>query len=192
MVHLGHLLNLRGSGDVCTGVSRPETAREQQMRELYAAHAPVVLAFAVRYTRDRAQAEDLVQETMVRAWRSLDRLEADPRSWLLTVARNLLTDQWRAGRARPLTTVLDLADEGRQPPGAVAEVDAAVERLVIGEAVARLTPEHREVVVAVHYEGRSVAETARLLGIPEGTVKSRCYYALRALRSSFEEMGLLR
>lgn len=164
------------------------------MRELYAAHAPVILGFALRYTRDRDLAEDVVQETMLRAWRSIDRLEGEPRSWLLTVARNILTDHWRAGRVRPLVQPLDPDDPRHElHDGARSvDVDVALERMAIGEALARLTPEHRSVVVAVHYEGRSVADTANLLGIPEGTVKSRCYYAVRALRLSFEEMGMLR
>ncbi len=132
----------------------------------------------------------MVQEVLLRAWRNLAALAADQRPvrpWLFAVARNLLTDAHRAHRARPHL----VADEdavhrvaGRD------ELGRAVESWTMAEALQRVSPEHREVLVQAHWLGRSVAETADVLGIPAGTVKSRTYYAVRALRLTLEEMGL--
>lgn len=162
------------------------------MTALYEEHAGVLFAFVMRYVDSRAQAEDVVQETLLRAWRHVDRIDGtkgDPRAYLMTVARNVLTDQWRAARSRP-RLVPGEPDEARLPSG--DEVDAALERWLVGEALARLTPEHRSVVQSLYYDGRTVNETAAALGVPAGTVKSRSYYALRALRTVFEEMGVVR
>ena len=61
---------------------------------------------------------------------------------------------------------------------------------MVAEAVTRLSPEHRAVLVECYYRGQPVAEAARRLGVPEGTVKSRTHYALRALRLALQEMGV--
>lgn len=161
------------------------------MTALYEEHADVLFAFVRRYV-DRSQAEDVVQETLLRAWRHLDRLDTDegnPRAYLMTVARNVLTDQWRARRSRPQTV-----DDDRRLATLPTEddIDATLERWIIGEALTRLTPEHRTVVRSLYYEGRTMDETAAALGVPPGTVKSRSYYAIRALRTVFEEMGVIR
>ena len=67
-----------------------------------------------------------------------------------------------------------------------------MEGWLVRAALDRLSAEHRQVVESVYYDGRTVADTARRLSVPEGTVKSRAYYAVRALRAVFEEMGVLR
>ena len=161
------------------------------MTALYEEHADVLFAFVLRYV-DRSQAEDVVQETLLRAWRHLDRLDTDegnPRAYLMTVARNVLTDQWRARRSRPQTV-----DDDRRLATLPTDddIDATLERWIIGEALARLTPEHRSVVQSLYFRGRTMDETAAALGVPPGTVKSRSYYAIRALRTVFEEMGVIR
>lgn len=166
------------------------TLEEQLMTALYQEHGDVLFAFVLRYV-DRAQAEDVVQETLFRAWRHLDRLDTEhgnPRAYLMTVARNVLTDQWRARRSRPHT----VDDERLEKLPTEDEINSTLERWVVGEALGRLTPEHRAVVRSLYYEGRTVDETAALLEVPPGTVKSRSYYAVRALRTVFEEMGVVR
>ena len=77
-------------------------------------------------------------------------------------------------------------------PDPVAQIDRALDRVLVEEALARLSAEHRDVVRALHYERQTVAETAGRLGVPEGTVKSRAYYALRHLRVVLDEMGVTR
>lgn len=171
--------------------ARGATAREESLRALYEAHAPVLLGYALRLTGgDRPRAEDIVQETLLRAWRHLDRIGDEPdrpvRPWLLTVAQHLAVDAHRARRARP-TEVGDAA-LGVMP--ALDQIDATLDRIVIADALHALSEEHRAVIVETYYRGRSVAEAARVLGIPPGTVKSRCYYALRALKLALAERGV--
>jgi RNA polymerase sigma-70 factor, ECF subfamily len=163
------------------------------MTQLHDEHAAALWAFCLHLTgNDRARAEDVAQETMLRAWRNaavLKESRGSIRSWLFTVARNIVIDEWRTRRAqREFATpeVPDLAD--------VAAGDGTDELLlswVVAEALTKLSADHRAVLVECYYRGRPVAEAARRLGIPEGTVKSRTHYALRALRLALEEMGVV-
>jgi len=162
------------------------------MTALYAEHAGALFRFVLRYASDHQRAEDVVQETLLRAWRHLDELDrrgGNPRAYLFTVARNVLTDMWRAEQRRPS---LVGADHALVRIPSEENIDAAIEGWLVAEALRRLTPEHRAVVQALYYGGQSVAEAAQTLGVPPGTVKSRSYYAVRALRAAFEEMGVLR
>lgn len=169
----------------------PAASDEQLLRALYAEHAGPLLGYVLRLTGgDRARAEDVVQETMLRAWRHPEALAASagsPRPWLCTVARNLVVDGVRARAARP-------HEVGDEALAAIAvddgELDRALTAWEVGDALATLTPEHRAVLVETYFRGRSVAEAAAVLGVPAGTVKSRTYYALRALRLALEERGL--
>lgn len=159
------------------------------VRQLYQDHAGPVYAFCLRWTGDAQRAEDVVQEVFLRAWKHLPDVDLEHRPvrpWLLAVARNLLTDLHRAQLSRPQT--VDDGDLASLP--GPDELERAVEAWQVAEALRRLSPEHREVLVHAHWMGRSVAETAALLGIPPGTVKSRTYYALRALRLALDEAGV--
>lgn len=162
------------------------------MTALHAEHYDVLLAFALRYVRNREQAEDAVQETMLRAWRSIENVRLDDaavRSYLLTIARNVLTDTWRAERRRP---VLVCDDAAIAAAASLDDVESTLEGHLVAAALDRLSTEHREVVHALYYDGLSVTEAATKLTVPQGTIKSRAYYAVRALRAAFEEMGVLR
>lgn len=160
------------------------------MQQLHDEHAAALWGYCVRLTgRDRARAEDVVQETLLRAWRHssvLDQSHGSVRAWLFTVARNIVIDEWRSRRNRTEVVVADLP-EGRET---VDRTEQLLESWLVADAVARLSPEHRAVLLECFYRGRSVAEAARNLGIPEGTVKSRTHYALRALRLMLEESGV--
>ena len=165
---------------------------EELMTALYTEHYAVLLSFVSRYVHDRHKAEDLVQETLLRAWRHIGHLDPDPgrtRSYLLTIARNVVTNAWRAEQRRP-HLVAD--DDAVQAAPSADNVDQLVEGWLVAEALERLSADHRAVVQAMYYEGQTVADAARQLSVPEGTVKSRAYYAVRALRQAFEEMGVLR
>jgi RNA polymerase sigma-70 factor, ECF subfamily len=165
---------------------------EELMTALYTEHYAVLLSFVLRYVRDRHRAEDMVQETLLRAWKHIDHLDTDrgrTRSYLLTIARNVVTNAWRAEQRRP-RLVADEAAVNAMPEA--DNVDEMVEGWLVAEALERLSADHQAVVRAMYYEGQSVAEAARELSVPEGTVKSRAYYAVRALRTAFEEMGVLR
>ena len=170
--------------------SRADSSRQEGLRALYDGHAPVLLAYALRLTGgDRARAEDIVQETLVRAWRNLDRLDesAGPvRPWLFTVAQRLAIDAHRARRARPP----EVGDAALAAVPSLDELEATLDRIIVTDALDALSREHRAVIVETYYRGRSVAEAAQVLGIPPGTVKSRCYYALRALKLALAERGV--
>jgi RNA polymerase sigma-70 factor (ECF subfamily) len=174
---------------------------EQLMRQLYTEHAGLLLAYVRRLVGgDTARAEDVVQETLLRAWQHPDALVSDDgghariRAWLLTVARHLVVDGERARRARPREVGgMGLAADGTS--GAVRFDDAGFDRVLLAHGVAdaldTLTQEHRTVIENLYFADRSVTDTARELDIPEGTVKSRAYYALRALRVACEEREIL-
>ena len=164
------------------GAYEGQDAAETFVRSLYAEHGRSVLAYATRLTGDRAAAEDVVQETLVRAWKhadDLDQTKGSVRGWLLTVARNIVTDKARARAARPV----EVADVVDRPPVEGDHSESVVNTMVVLGALDQVSPEHREVLVELYYRGRSVAEAAKELGVPPGTVKSRTYYALRALRA---------
>src|SRR5690606_35587630 len=107
------------------------------------------------------------------------------RPWLWTVARHLVVDGERARRARPV----EVPGAEFAPAPVDDGIDRALAAQVVIEAMRTLTPEHRAALIETYYRGRSVAEAANILGVPEGTVKSRTYYALRNLRSALEERG---
>jgi len=160
------------------------------MQQLHDEHAAALWSFCLHLTRgDHARAEDVVQETLLRAWRKADVLEQSDRSvrsWLFTVARNIVIDEWRTARSRRELSVAEVPEQGAAGDG----TDEAILSWVVAEAVTHLSREHRDVLLECYYRGDSVAEASQRLGIPEGTVKSRTHYALRALRLALEEMGV--
>lgn len=162
------------------------------LRLIFADHGDALFAHALRLSGgDRQRAEDVVQETMLRAWRHPDALDPERgsvRAWLFTTARNISIDTWRRRSVRVAEVVTDTLPE----PVGTDETERAVEGWLVADALARLSRQHREVLVECFYYGRSVAEAAARLGIPPGTVKSRTHYALRSLRLVLEEMGVTR
>jgi RNA polymerase sigma-70 factor, ECF subfamily len=163
---------------------RREVADEALVRSLFEEHGRAMLAYATQLTRDRSAAEDVVQEALMRAWRHPDSLvngKGSVRGWLLTVIRNIVTDQYRARNARPT--------EVREGPVETAAIEGdhaeqVVNSMVVVDALSRLSTEHREVLEQIYLLGNTVTEAAKALGIPPGTVKSRSFYALRALREA--------
>ena len=160
------------------------------MQQLHDEHAAALWGYCVRLTgHDRARAEDVAQETLLRAWRHfsvLDETQGSVRAWLFTVARNIVIDDWRSRRVHGELSVADVPE----PADPVDRTDQLLLSWTVAEAVTRLSPEHRAVLRECYYRGLPVAEAARRLGIPEGTVKSRTHYALRALKLALEEMGV--
>lgn len=174
-------------------MGRPAQSDAAALRALYDDHAGALLRHASRLCDgDLARAEDVVQETLLRAWRhpaAMDPARGSVRGWLFTVAHNIVVDGYRARAARP-PEVGDDALAGMAGPG--DDIDRALDRWLVADALASLSRHHRDVVVETFYRGRSVAEAARALGVPPGTVKSRTYYALRALRVALAERGIER
>jgi RNA polymerase sigma-70 factor (ECF subfamily) len=166
---------------------------DELIRALHAEHGDALYVHALRLCDgDHQRAEDLVQETLLRAWRHPEALDPDrgpARAWLFTTARHLAIDAWRKRTARVGEV---MTEELPEPHEELNETDRAVEAWTIAEALERLSPAHREVLVECFYRGRSVAEAAHALGVPPGTVKSRTHYAVRALRLVLDEMGVTR
>ncbi|WP_433089767.1 sigma-70 family RNA polymerase sigma factor [Dactylosporangium sp. CA-052675] len=160
------------------------------LKALHAEHGDALFAHTLRLTGDRQRAEDLVRETLLRAWQhpeALDPARGSVRAWLFTTARNLAIDAWRRRSARAGEVYTDQTPE---TPVMVDETERAVESWVFAEALTRLSRPHREVLVECFYRGRTVAEAAKRLGVPAGTVTSRTYYALRSLKVVLEELGV--
>ncbi|HXX91141.1 MAG TPA: sigma-70 family RNA polymerase sigma factor [Acidimicrobiales bacterium] len=161
-------------------------ADEEGLRAAFLAHGGEMFGYARRALGDAGAAEEVVQEVFVRAWRARERFDpalGSLRTWLFAIERRVVIDVARARAARP-TEPLETD---------VAVGDDDVERALVGwqveEAVRRLRPEHRQVLVETYYRGRSGREVAGDLGVPEGTVRSRLFYALRSLRLTLDEMG---
>jgi RNA polymerase sigma-70 factor, ECF subfamily len=180
----------RPDGEI-DAVRRGAHADEEHLfATLYRDHHRPLLAFVLRLTGgDRQHAEDVVQETMVRAWRSADTLS--PRSepvmpWLATVARRVVIDQWRRRDCRPREVGESVLENQASPE----QTDRILHSVAVAEAMRALTPAHRMVLTATVLQDRTVNQAADVLDIPVGTVKSRVYYALRALRVVLEERGL--
>ena len=193
------VVNRPVGGIVRSGVGRAECvtdvpADEEVVRELYQLHGGALLGFVLRLVDgDRQRAEDVVQETLLRAWRNPEALaeqRGSTQSWLFTVARNLVIDSVRARAARPT----EVGDGALWGLAAEDSVETEIERASLGwevaDALAGLAAHHRDVLVQTYFLGRSVAEAADVLKIPPGTVKSRTYYALRQLRLTLEERGV--
>lgn len=163
---------------------------EETLRTLYDAHAGAVMGFALHLTGgDRGRAEDIVQETLLRAWRQRDSLDEERgslRPWLFTVARRIAIDAHRARSVRPT----EVGDSVLAVVPAADEIDRSLDRMLIVEALQALSAEHRAVIVETYFHGRSVSDAAGFLGVPPGTVKSRSFYALRALRLALAERGV--
>lgn len=180
---------LVGAAPSCTGGGDggpdDEARAQARMREVHAEHAEPLYRFLLRLSwGERQLAEDLLQETMLQAWRHLDRLpdsSESVRRWLFIVARRIAIDAARARQARP--TEVGLNDLTRLPASGDVTEDVVIVQTV-RRALPKLTPAHRAVLIELYYRGRSTDEAAARLGIPEGTVKSRAHYALRALRAA--------
>jgi RNA polymerase sigma-70 factor (ECF subfamily) len=164
---------------------RPAARADDALTTLYADHGRALLAYAERFTNDRGRAEDVVQETFLRAWRRLPGLLEDDRSvraWLFLVARRLLVDSARAARTRPALadgepTVERIVDGG---------FDQLLDHTILLEAMQRLSEAHQQILVETFFAGHPVHVAAARLGVPAGTARSRLHYAISQLRRQLD------
>ena len=162
---------------------------EDVVAAIYRDHGTALRRFVLSASRDPQLAEDVVQETVLRVWQQAPEITGSLRSYLFRTARNIMIDNYRKAQRRPLEA---LAHELTDHAEAVERVDELLSRVLMEEALLRLSAEHRDVLVALHYRRFTVNEASVQLNIPSGTVKSRAYYAVRALRTILEEMGVER
>ncbi|WP_216896841.1 sigma-70 family RNA polymerase sigma factor [Nocardia alni] len=168
----------------------PDGASHDQaelLRALYDQHSTALWRYTYSLVGDAGRAEDIVQETLLRAWQRPNVLEstASARAWLFTVARNMAFDEHRSARHRR-----EFRTDNPPEQASPDQADRALDSWLIADALARLSTDHREVIVRAYYRGLSTQQIATELAIPEGTVKSRMHYGMRALRSALQEMGV--
>jgi RNA polymerase sigma-70 factor (ECF subfamily) len=160
------------------------------LRALYRAYSSELLGFALNALGDRQLAEEIVQEVFTRAWRHADRYDPHRgavRTWLYQIARHAIIDARRRSSARPALAPREIdPDEAAGGPS----IEQAMLGWQVASALERLSADHRQVIRLAHLQGMSVREIADALGLAEGTVKSRTWYALRSLRLALEEMGV--
>ncbi|GAA4865239.1 RNA polymerase sigma factor SigM [Saccharopolyspora cebuensis] len=142
--------------------------------ELFRRHRDRLWAVALRTMRDHEEAADALQDAMISAFRNASsfRAESQVTTWLHRIVVNACLDRIRRRQARPTVPLPDTGPaEPAVPRDAIAEQDT---RMVVQDALAELPEEQRAPIVLVDVEGYSVAETATILGVAEGTIKSRC------------------
>jgi len=165
-------------------------ADEAAVASAYRAHGPELYRAAVRSLGDAPLAEEAVQEVFVRAWRAADRYDpmlSSLRTWLFAILRNVVVDMARARSVRPALAPEQTVE--REAADSVDEFDRALASWQVEEALLHVSDEHRLALVEVHVRGRAYHEVAEDLGVPVGTIKSRVYYGLKALRLALEELG---
>jgi RNA polymerase sigma-70 factor (ECF subfamily) len=158
------------------------------IRALYDRYRRPLYGYVLRSVGgDRQYAEDIVQETMARAWTHAAELDPDRAGrWLFTVARNLVISGHRRKEAR----VTEVPIDDHEFPALGDDLDHVLQVWQVIEVLRGLSPDHRQVILELFYRRRTVNEASVVLGVPPGTVKSRSYYALHALRAALEERGV--
>ena len=164
--------------------------QDELLQALHDVHGPALTRFVTKMTHDASFAQDVVQEALLRAWKRpeiLAQSDDAARAWLFTVARNLVIDDRRSARYRREVSTDVLPETVGSD-----EMDSALDAWILSDALSSLSIQHRSAIVSAYYVGHSIAEIARQEGVPEGTIKSRLHYALRALRLSLQERGATR
>jgi RNA polymerase sigma-70 factor (ECF subfamily) len=163
-----------------------DLASEDGLGRVALRYGPELHAYATRKVGSWSVAEDLVQETLFRAWRAaglFDVARGTARAWLFAILRNVIVDHVRTQARRPFTAdaTYDVATDD--------DADAVVTALALEHALHRLTAQHREVLYYGHLHERPHDEIARLLDVPVGTVRSRLHYARQALKRALVDAG---
>ncbi len=164
---------------------------EAGLGELYDRYGRVAYGLALRIVRDRALAEDAVQEGFLAVWRSAGSFRAEhgkPSTWILTLVHRRTVDLVRREERRRA----DPIDELAEPSGEATDEEAWLrrQRQVVQEALRKLPADQREALELAYYGGFTQSELAERLGQPLGTIKSRMFTGLRRLRELLAESGL--
>ncbi|MDQ3710508.1 MAG: sigma-70 family RNA polymerase sigma factor [Actinomycetota bacterium] len=172
-------------------LSRAAGGDEAAVAALYDAYARPLWAFGLRRLGDPELAGELVQRVMTRLWQSAGRYDpsrASVRSYVFTIARTAVVDlhRQRARQPQPSADAEDVASG----VAAIDELDALLQAEVVRAALDRLSSDHRQMLDLAYFRGLTQVEIAGCLELPLGTVKSRTYYALKALRLACDELGV--
>ncbi len=157
----------------------------EPMAELYDRYARRVYGLGRRVLGDEGLADELVQETFVRVWRSAARFDAargNPAAFVFAIAKNLAIDLRRRPSSRPL-------DELSGDRGVEDRVDEIVLGLTVRQALDEVSDPHREVLEALYGRGERAVDVAERLGVPSATVRTRAFHGLRSLAASLERIG---
>jgi len=161
------------------------------LKALYARHSVKVFRFVARMLRDDARAEDIVSETFIDVWKTAARFEGRSAvgTWLLTIARNKTISTMRRNRDQELDEEAagEIADESDDPE---TQMQKQGKSALLRRCIERLSAEHREVIDLVYYHDKSVEEVAAIVGIPEGTVKTRMFHARKRLSELAQAAGV--
>ncbi len=161
-----------------------ESMDEQRFNELYQAYAGDVLRVSYYYLGDRQKAEDVTQDVFLRLIRTDPALiPGKEKAWLLTVALNRCRDLWRESWFRRVVLGSPQLETKRAPD----RLEDEIERQELREAVRRLSPGFREVVLLHYFQGLGIAEISRMLNLPEGTISSRLSRARKKLEEMLKE-----
>ncbi|ANY05552.1 RNA polymerase subunit sigma-70 [Pseudonocardia sp. HH130630-07] len=183
---------MRAAGREGPPPAEPALDTETGLRAAYGAHGGELYRFALRQLGDEGGAQEVVQEVFLRAWRRADAYDpsvASLRVWLFAIARNVVVDELRRLTVRPWRRQLTDAPESGTDTVGPAD-DTLVDTWLVEEALRRLRPEHRQAIVQAYLRGRPHAEIAAEAGVPIGTIRSRVFYGLKALRLAMDEMGV--
>jgi RNA polymerase sigma-70 factor (ECF subfamily) len=168
------------------GTNKNSDITEERFRETALSHLDGLYAYAMTLTRNRAEAEELVRETYIRAMKAFERLRPDTnvKSWLFTILRNIRVNQVRSRRGkRP-----EFKDESSKdlPSSWLSRVKTAD----VHTAIEKLPEAYREVIVLREFEELSYEDIAQILNCPPGTVVSRLSRARDKLRDALRQWNL--
>ena len=163
------------------------------MQVLYARHHVRVYRFLLRLVRNEATAEDLMSEVFLDVWRQASRFEgrSSVSTWVLAIARFKALSSFRRRTEGELTDEVAAAIEDPADDPAV-ELQKKDQSAVLRQCLEALSVEHREIIDLVYYHEKSVEEVAEIVGIPEGTVKTRMFYARKKLAELLKARGVER
>jgi RNA polymerase sigma-70 factor, ECF subfamily len=172
-------------------ISRIANGDRLAMQVLFARHHVRVYRFVLRLVRNEATAEDLISEVFLDVWRQAAKFEGRSAvsTWMLSIARfkALSTLRRRPEQELDEETAAAIEDHSDDPEVTLAKKNKGA---VLRECLTALSAEHREIVDLVYYHEKSVEEVARVVGIPEATVKTRMFYARKKLSELLKERGI--
>ena len=172
-------------------LARVRAGDQLALQTLYGRHHVKIYRFALRLLRDETAAEDVVSEVFIDVWRNAAQFEgrSEASTWLLAMARNKAFSALRRRKDKPLDeeAAAEIVDDSDDPE-VVMQKKSKGERL--RDCLSRLSPEHREVIDLVYYHDKSIEEAARIVGVPEGTVKTRMFHARKRLAELAQAAGV--